>query len=106
MRCCSNNEKCLNTVYEPEVQNFHITTPADSNVSALIDTGRYILDGETTFEKQITIIRFNGTVSDHIAINVCTSDTPIIERAIYEYTTVSAEDVGGVLSTDNGGILT
>lgn len=64
------------TAYEPEVQNFHITTPADSNVSALIDTDRYILDGETTFEKTDNNYTFNGTVSDHIAINVCPSDAP------------------------------
>ena len=42
----------------------------------LPDTDRYILDGETTFDKTDNNYTFNGTVSDHIAINVCASDAP------------------------------
>lgn len=65
------------TAYEPEVQNFHITAPANSNISFLLDTDRYILDGETTFEKTNNNYTFNGTITGHIAINVCASDAPI-----------------------------
>ena len=64
------------TTYEPEVQNFHITAPANSNVSILLDTDRYILEGETTFEKTDNNYTSIGTITGHIAINVCASDTP------------------------------
>lgn len=67
------------TAYKPEVQNFHITAPTNSNVSVLLDTDRYILDGESSFEKTDKNYTFNGTVSNHIAINVCASNasTPL-----------------------------
>lgn len=69
------------TLYEPEVQNFHITAPANSYINLTFRTDKFILDGETSFTKEGNTYLYNRTVTDHIAINVCTSNTP---TAIYQ----------------------
>lgn len=90
------------STYELEIQNFHIITPANSTVAVSLDTDRCILDGEVTFEKTGNNYTFNGTVSDHITINVCASETPAL---IYPQNTPFPIWAAVVLSICGAGVI-
>ena len=68
-------------LYEPEVQNFHITVPANSHIRLRFNTDRYILDDGASFTKENNSYLYNGTITDHITIDVCSSNTP---TAVYQ----------------------